>query len=139
MTLDMDEQEKWEQALRDLGLGMSSGRGHLLYFDSEGLDWAANGAETKGGKLPRYAIGGRINHLRVCQRCGCGVRFTSKRASAKFCSKKCRQRKPRLDERPCLVCGTPMQPKHRDARFHPECRFRGYRALRKLDACASIV
>jgi len=138
------ETQEWEQTLRDFDLSMWRGvKGlvyeHLLHPNDNDLHWtdlAAMGAPTKGGQLPRYDIGSRVNHLRVCQYCG--IRFPSKRASAKFCSKKCRQRKPMLDERPCLVCGTPMQPKHKDARFHPECRHRGYRALQKLDSCASI-
>lgn len=131
------EKAEWDKILCDSGLSTSRGLTNLTYFDEQGLDWAANGMQVKGGKLPRYDIGSRVNHLRVCQRCS--VRFTSKRATAKYCGKKCRQRKPMLDERTCLVCGTPMQPKHRDARFHLECRYRGYRALQKLDSCASII
>ncbi len=138
-TMSPAEKKHWDTILCEAGLSMWRGVEQLVYISKDTvLDWIANGAPGDG-KILRYEIGNRINHLRVCQRKGCGVRFTSKRQSAKYCSKKCRQRKAMLDERICLVCVTPMQPKHRDARFHPECRYRGYRALLKIDSCASII
>jgi hypothetical protein len=127
---------------------MSQGREHLVYehllhidADEDGdklhyADWVAQGMPSKSGKLPLYELEERVSHRLHCQRCG--EPFESKRASAKYCTTKCRQRRPDLLPRPCLVCGQPLQPQHKDARYHPECRFRGYRAHQNIDSCASI-
>jgi hypothetical protein len=47
------EQSEWDQILRDSGLSTSRGLENLTYLDEPGLDWAANGMQVKGGKLPR--------------------------------------------------------------------------------------
>jgi len=91
-----------------------------------------------GGHTTQYRLGERVEHLRRCQYLPCGIRFLSKCPTAKYCSRKCRQRKPIPELRLCLVCGTPLELKHRDARFHPECRFRGYRALQNIDTVFCI-
>jgi hypothetical protein len=139
--------EHWNDILKAENLAMRRGMDNLVYADTllpvsdnendlHWADWAAQGAPVKGGKLQQYEIGAHVSHARICQRCG--IRFESKRAKAKYCSKVCRQRKPKPEPILCLVCGTPLQPKHRDARYHPECRFRGYRAHLNIDTCADV-
>jgi ribosomal protein L32 len=88
------------------------------------LDYIASPA-AQAHKSRRYRMGDRVNHLLRCQRCG--EPFMSKRASAKYGSTKCRQRKPLLPERLCGNCGQPFQPLRSTGRFHKECRQRAYR------------
>ena len=89
------------------------------------LDYLASPA-ARAHKSRRYRVGDRVNHLLRCQRCG--KPFTSKRASAKYDSTKCRQRRPALPEKPCEHCGQALQPLRITGRYHPECRHRAYRA-----------
>jgi hypothetical protein len=88
------------------------------------LDYLASPA-AKAHKSRRYRMGDRVNHLLRCQRCG--KPFQSKRASKKYCTTKCRQRRPALPERLCQNCGDLFQPLRRSARYHKECRAFAYR------------
>ena len=153
------EEQKWDDVLRSNGLSMSRGRNDLdvLYEhllrpegaegaedDEDGdkgdmhcLDWAKQGAKTAGGKLLHYEIGQRISHRTHCLRCGNPL--TAKRA-AKYCNKKCRQRRPALPERPCQNCGDLFQPQRSNARYHPECIAFAYRKRQRanIDTCAGV-
>src|ERR1043166_8137350 len=144
------EEQKVKVVLRNNGLSMSRGRNdldllyeHLLLpdgaeDDEDGdkgdmhcLDWAAQGAKTAGGKLPSYEMGQRIHYRTHCLRCGDPL--TSKRAKAKYCTKKCRQRRPALPERLCGNCGELFQPKRKTARYHPECLALAYRKRQRAN------
>jgi len=114
--------EHWEQVLQEDDLSVERAN-HDVLANEAMLEFLASPA-AQLHKSRRYKHK-RVSHARHCQRCG--KPFLTKRPSAKWCSKVCRQRMPLLEERLCGNCGQPFQPQRSTARFHRECAQRAYR------------
>ena len=113
----------WAAMLDVYGLPMKRAN-NAKTADPQTLDFLASLA-TQTSKSAQYPITQQVRHSLICQRCG--ERFLSPCATAKYCSQRCRQRKPKAEVKPCLQCGQPYQPLRNTGKYHPECRDLAYR------------